>query len=101
MIFLLVMMLKGGLWNSESKLVVELLRHLDLADRETDGPVHWKSMGPTLRHAFQKERGHTPFLILTGLNISTKGAHQISKMHKLEPLVCSRHSRAHWRRIAV
>ena len=32
---------------------------LDLEDRETDGAVHWKSMGPKLRYAFQKEGGYT------------------------------------------
>ena len=41
-----------------SKLVMKLVRHLDVADRGTDGAVHWKLMGPKLRHAFQKG-GHT------------------------------------------
>ena len=34
-----------------------LVRHRDLADRETDGAVHWKSLGPKLRQAFQKKNG--------------------------------------------
>ena len=42
-----------------SKRVMKLERHLDLKDQETDGAVHWKSMGPKLRHAFQKEGGYT------------------------------------------
>ena len=42
-----------------SKLALKLVRNLDLADRATDGAVHWKSMGPKLRHARQKEGGHT------------------------------------------
>ena len=42
-----------------SKLVMKLVRHLDLADRESDGAVHWTSMGPQLRPAFQQESGYT------------------------------------------
>ena len=38
---------------------MKLVRHLDLADRETDGAIYWKSLGPNLRDAFQKEGGHT------------------------------------------
>ena len=30
-----------------------------LVERETDGAVHWNSMGPTLRQAFQKAGGQT------------------------------------------
>ena len=36
-----------------------LVRHLDQKDGETDGAVRWKSMGPKLRHMFQKQGGHT------------------------------------------
>ena len=41
-----------------SELVMKLVRYPDFKDRETDGAVHWKSMGP-MRHAFQKEGGYT------------------------------------------
>ena len=37
----------------------KFVRHLYLADRETDGAVHWKSTCPKLRRAFQKEDGRT------------------------------------------
>ena len=37
-----------------SKLVMRLVRRYDQDERETDGAVHWKSMGPKLRKAFQK-----------------------------------------------
>ena len=37
----------------------KLVRHADLQERESDGAIHWKSMGPKLRHAFRKERGDT------------------------------------------
>ena len=40
-------------------MVTNLVRHRDFADRETDGAVHRKSMGPKLRQAFQNEGGHT------------------------------------------
>ena len=46
---------KGTLWNP----VMKLVRHLDQKDREIDGAVHWKSMGPKRREAFQKEGGRT------------------------------------------
>ena len=39
------------------KLVMRLVRHFDQKDRGTDGAVHWKSMGPKLRKAFQKAGG--------------------------------------------
>ena len=48
-----------------SKLVVKLVRHLDLANRESDGAVHWNSVGPKLRHAFPKD---IPPLILNGVD---------------------------------
>ena len=57
-----------------SKLVMKLVRHLHISDRETDGAIHWKSMGPKQRHAFQKEDGHTLSLILIDLIISGKEA---------------------------
>ena len=41
-----------------SKLVMGLVRHYDHDEREPDGAVHWKSMGPKLRQAFQKIGGH-------------------------------------------
>ena len=42
-----------------STLIMKLVRHLDQKERESDGAVHWKSMGPKLRHAFQTGGGHT------------------------------------------
>ena len=41
-----------------SQLVMRLARHCDQDEREADGAVHWKSMGPKLRKAFQKAGGH-------------------------------------------
>ena len=41
--------------SSISKLVVKLVRHPDPEERETDGAVHWRSIGPKLRQAFQRE----------------------------------------------
>ena len=38
---------------------MKLVRHLDQKDRETDGALQWKSMGPKLRHAFQERGGRT------------------------------------------
>ena len=47
---------KGHTWESSiSKLVMNLVRHSDQQEGETDGAVHWKSMGPKLRNAFQKK----------------------------------------------
>ena len=40
-----------------SKLVMRLVRHYDQDERETDGAVHWNSMVPKLRKAFQKSGG--------------------------------------------
>ena len=40
-----------------SKLVMRLVRHHDQDERETDGAVHWNSMVPMLRNAFQKHGG--------------------------------------------
>ena len=45
--------------TSISKLVRKLVRHLGQEDRGTDGAVHWKLMGPNLRHAFQERGGCT------------------------------------------
>ena len=38
---------------------MKLLRHLDQEDRETDGAVHRKFIGPKLRHMFQERGGYT------------------------------------------
>ena len=51
------MMSEERLWRI-SKWVMKIVRHLDLKDREIDGTVHWKSMGPKLRYAFEKEGGY-------------------------------------------
>ena len=56
-----------------SKWVTKLVPHIDLKDRETDGAVHWKSMGRKLRHAFQKQGGSTS-LILNSMTISGREA---------------------------
>ena len=37
---------------------MRLVRRYDQHERETDGAVHWKSMGPELRKAFQTTGGH-------------------------------------------
>ena len=37
-----------------SKLDMRLVRHYDQDERETDGAVHWNSMGSKLQTAFQK-----------------------------------------------
>ena len=42
---------------SISKMVMRLVRHMDLQTRESDGAVHWKSMGPKLRCAFLRDGG--------------------------------------------
>ena len=57
--------------SAVSKLVMKLVRHYD--QEETDGAVHWKSIGPKLRHAF-REKADTPFLIPIDFSISTKEA---------------------------
>ena len=41
-----------------SKLVMRLVRRYDQDERETDGAVHWNSMCPKLRKAFEKAGGH-------------------------------------------
>ena len=46
------------MWNI-SKMVTNLVRHLDLTDRESDGAVHWKSMCPKRRRAFQSDSAQT------------------------------------------
>ena len=43
---------KHTLETSISKLVMKSVRHFDLQERESDGTVHWKSMGPKSRHLF-------------------------------------------------
>ena len=59
--------------SSISKLVMKLVRNHDQEERETDGAVHWKSMGPKLRYAFRQE-ADTPPLMSTGLINSTQEA---------------------------
>ena len=49
---------RGRTFEAEvSNLVIRLLRRSDQNERETDGAVHWNSMGPKLRRAFQKVGG--------------------------------------------
>ena len=40
---------KCTLETSISKLVIKLVGHVDLQERESDGAVNWKTMGPKLR----------------------------------------------------
>ena len=51
----------NALQDEISKLVMRLVRHYDQEERETDGAVHWNSIGPKLRKAFQKA-GRAHFL---------------------------------------
>ena len=54
--FLLVMMSQGRPLDFRfSNLGMKLFGHLDFADGDTDGAVHWKSKGPKLRRALQNE----------------------------------------------
>ena len=49
---------KGNTLQAEiTKLVMRLARRYGQDERETDGAVHWNSMGPKLRRAFQKAGG--------------------------------------------
>ena len=49
---------KGDSLKAEiSKIVMRLVRRYDQDERETDGAVHWNSIGPKLRKAFQKSGG--------------------------------------------
>ena len=36
----------------DSKMVMRLVRHYDQDESQTDGAVHWNSVGPKLRKAF-------------------------------------------------
>ena len=52
---------RNTLWEPGiSKLVMKLVRNADLKEREADGAVHWKSIGP-----FGKKE-EIPFRILIG-----------------------------------
>ena len=57
MTFLPASFSKETLQAEISKLVTRLVRRYDQDERETDGAVHWKSMGPKLLKAFQKAGG--------------------------------------------
>ena len=49
---------RGHAFEAEvSELVMRLVRRYDQHERETDGAVSWKSMGPKLWKAFQKAGG--------------------------------------------
>ena len=41
------------------KMVSVFVRHRDLADRETDGAVHWRSLCSKLRREFESEGART------------------------------------------
>ena len=57
MIFLPMAMSKRSLWSGKFRKWWQILNAL--ADRETDGAVHWKSMCPKLPRAFQSESAQT------------------------------------------
>ena len=58
MTFLACESFKGDSLSAEiSKLVMRLVRRYDQDERATDGAVHWNSMNPILRKAFQKFGG--------------------------------------------
>ena len=74
------------------------------ADRETDGAVHCKSMGPKLRHTFQKEGEYT-FSHSDWLDHIRKGSKKkldfnFARTPATFSDVYSRHSRAFWTRVA-
>ena len=71
------------------------MRHYDQEEREANGAVHWKSMGP----AFQREGGHTSSDSDWLQHIyKRKHQDQVPILQKLSrrPIVCSRYSRTHW-----
>ena len=80
-----------------SKLVTNSARHRDLADRETDGAVHWNSLCPKLRRAFQSEGAQT-FSDSVGFDHVCKGSNKnpVSILPELprRSIVSSRYSRA-------
>ena len=50
--------LKGNTPQADNtKLINRLVRRYDQDERETDGAVHWHSMGPKLRRAIHKAGG--------------------------------------------
>ena len=57
MTFLLTNISEEILEAEVSKLVMRVVCRYDQDERETDGAVHWNSMGPKLRKAFQKAGG--------------------------------------------
>ena len=46
-----------------TKLGMHLIRHCDVADRETDGGVHWSSMCPKLRRAKARKPSPIPMAL--------------------------------------
>ena len=90
---------RGNILEAEvSKLVIRLVRHYDQDERESDGAVHWNSMGPKQRKAFQKAGGQTLSdsdwlqYICEGSN---KTRFQYCKNSKKCLMVHSCHSRTH------
>ena len=58
--FLPMVLSKGSIWSGKSQKWLQILvRHRDLADRETVGAVQWVSLCSKLRHAFQSEGAQT------------------------------------------
>ena len=85
--------------SAVSKLVMKLVRHYDQEEREADGDVHWKSMAPKLRHAFQREGGHTLFrLASSSAYLQKEQQDQVPMLQKIlrRSVLYSRYSRTHW-----
>ena len=89
---------RGHTFEAEvSKLLVRLVRHCDQDEREADGTVHWKSIGPKLRKAFQKAGGHK--FSGSDCSIFTEATKLGSSLQTFQRRpVHSCYSRAHWER---
>ena len=89
----------GDSFSAEvSKFVMKLVRHHDQDERETDGAVHWNSMGPKLRKAFQKAGGQQ-FSDSDWLQYAYEGSNKTrSELHEFPKFLIenSCHSRTHW-----
>ena len=91
---------KGNISEAEvSKLVMRLVRRYDQDERESDDAVHWNSMVPKLRKAFQKAGGHK-FSDSVWLQQFYEGRIQdeVPVLHEfqIDIIVYSCYSRTHW-----
>ena len=70
--------------NPYLEFVMRLVRHVDLQERESDGAVHWTSIGRKLRYAFLKHGGDT-FSVNEWINNISKGSSKntIPKLQEL------------------